>query len=107
MILLAISNGWKTAIMIVAMIAVFYIFLIRPQSQEAKKEAAYRNSLKPGDQLMTSGGLHVTFVSIEGSQAVVEPAPGHRSRSPRPASSPSPSAKPRSASPRPGCSRAD
>lgn len=37
-ILLDIANGWKTAIMIVAMIAVFYFFLIRPQSQMAKKK---------------------------------------------------------------------
>jgi ubiquinone/menaquinone biosynthesis C-methylase UbiE len=51
MILLDISNGWKTAIMMVAMVLVFYFFLIRPQSQEAKKEAAYRETfrvLKPG-----------------------------------------------------------
>ena len=46
MILLDISNGWKTAIMIAAMVLVFYFFLIRPQSQEAKKEAAYRDSLR-------------------------------------------------------------
>ena len=78
MLLLAISNGWKTAIMVVAMIVVFYLFLIRPQSQEAKKEAAYRDSLKPGDRIMTAGGLHVSFVSIDGAQATVEIAPGHR-----------------------------
>lgn len=78
MILLAISNGWKTVIMIVAMILVFYFFLIRPQSQEAKKEALYRDSLKPGDRIMTSGGMHVTMVSMEQMQAVVEVAPGTR-----------------------------
>ena len=50
MILLDISNGWKTAIMIVAMIAVFYFFLIKPQNDRAKKEAAYRDSLKAGDE---------------------------------------------------------
>ena len=33
LILMDISNGWKTGIMITAMIAVFYFFLIRPQSQ--------------------------------------------------------------------------
>ena len=78
MILLDIANGWKTAIMIVAMIAVFYLFLIKPQSDKAKKEEAYRNSLKSGDKLMTAGGIHVTFVSAEGGMATVEVAPGHR-----------------------------
>lgn len=66
MILLDISNGWKTAIMVVALIAVFYLFMIRPQSQKAKKEQAYRDSLQKGDRLMTAGGIHVTFVSREG-----------------------------------------
>ena len=78
MILLDIANGWKTAIMIVAMIAVFYLFLIKPQSDKTKKEAAYRDSLKNGDRVMTAGGVHVTFVSAERGIATVEAAPGHR-----------------------------
>lgn len=76
MILLDIANGWKTAIMILAMIAVFYFFMIKPQSDKAKKEAAYRNALKTGDRLVTAGGIHVTFLSREGAYAVVEAAPG-------------------------------
>ena len=59
MVLLDIANGWKTAIMIAAMIAVFYFFLIKPQSDRTKKEAAYRDCLKNGDELMTAGGIHV------------------------------------------------
>ena len=78
MILLDIPNGWKTAIMFILMIAVFYFFLIRPQSQKTKKEQAYRDSLKNGDRLMTAGGIHVTFVSREGAMATVELAPGTR-----------------------------
>ena len=73
-----ISNGWKTAIMVAAIIVVFYFFLIRPQSQKAKKEAEYRDSLQKGDRLMTAGGIHVTFVSREGGMATVEAAPGCR-----------------------------
>ena len=40
MLLLDISNGAKTIVMLVLIIAVFYFFLIRPQRQQAKKEAA-------------------------------------------------------------------
>ena len=76
MVLLDIANGWKTAIMVVAMIVVFYFFLIKPQSDKTKKEAAYRDSLKAGDELMTAGGIHVKFVSRDGAYAVVEAAPG-------------------------------
>ncbi len=76
MILLDIANGWKTAIMIVAMIAVFYFFMIKPQTDKAKKEEAYRDSLKPGDELVTAGGIHVRFVSRDGAFAIVEAAQG-------------------------------
>ena len=78
LIVLAISKGMKTVIMIAAMIAVFYFFLIRPQSQQAKKEAEYRNGLQKGDRVMTAGGIHVTVVSVNGNMAQVEIAPGHR-----------------------------
>lgn len=78
MLLLAISNGWKTAIMITAMIVVFYLFIIRPQSQQAKKEAQYRDSLKSGDRVMLANGMHVTFVSADATQATVEIAQGTR-----------------------------
>jgi len=78
MILLDISNGWKTAIMIVALVVVFYFFILRPQSREAKKESAYLASLKAGDRIMTSGGIHATIVSTDATQAVVEIAQGTR-----------------------------
>lgn len=76
MILLDITNGWKTVIMIVAMIAVFYFFLIRPQSQQAKKEAGYRDSLKPGDEVMTAGGIHGTVVNNTPSHITLQIAQG-------------------------------
>jgi len=77
-ILLDIANGWKTGIMIVLMIVVFYLFLIRPQSQKTKKEKEYRDGLQKGDRVMTGGGIHVSFVSRDGAWAIVEAAPGAR-----------------------------
>ncbi len=77
-VLLGISNGWKTAIMVVAMIIVFYLFLIRPQTQQEKRDAAYRNSLKKGDAIKTNGGVHATFISREDQYAIIEVAPNVR-----------------------------
>ena len=71
-ILMDISNGWKTGIMIAAMIAVFYFFLIRPQSQRAKEEEKYRNGLRKGDRVMTAGGIHGTVVSVSAPFAQIE-----------------------------------
>ncbi|MBQ9418664.1 MAG: preprotein translocase subunit YajC [Bacteroidales bacterium] len=78
MMLLDISNGWKTAIMVVALIAVFYFFMIKPQRDAEKKEQAFRDGLKAGDRLITAGGIHVKFVSRDGQMATVEAAPGVR-----------------------------
>ena len=74
--------GWpkwtKTTVMVVLMIAIFYFFLIRPQTKQAKKEQAYRDSLQKGDRVMTAGGVHVSVVSVNGAKATVEAAPGVR-----------------------------
>ena len=78
MLLLDISNGWKTAIMVVLMIVVFYFFLIRPQNQQLKKEKAYRESLKKGDRVMTAGGIHASIVSVGDAMATIEIAPAVR-----------------------------
>ena len=80
MILLAISNGLKTGIFIVAIIIVFYLFLIRPQSQRAKAEENYRKGLQKGDRVMTTGGIHATVVSVTGNQATIEVAKDTRIR---------------------------
>lgn len=79
-ILLGISNGLKTTIMMVAMGVVFYFFLIRPQSQQRKKEEAYRDSLKKGDRVMTSGGIHGTIASTDRNYVQLEVAPGKNIR---------------------------
>lgn len=71
-------TGWKTAIMIALMLIVFYFFLIRPQSQQAKKEKAYRDSLAKGDRVMTAAGIHASIVSVEGAMATIEVAPSVR-----------------------------
>lgn len=74
-IILDISTGWKTGIMIVLMIAVFYLFLIRPQSQKTKEEQKYRDGLQKGDRVMTANGIHATFIKTVGVEAYLEIAP--------------------------------
>lgn len=79
-ILLDLSTGWKTGIMIVAMIAIFYLFLIRPQSQKSKEEQKYRDGLQKGDRVMTAGGIHATYVKTVGTHAYIEVAPNTQIR---------------------------
>ena len=42
----------------VAVIAIFYFLILRPQSQRAKEHAAMVANLNKGDKVITTGGIH-------------------------------------------------
>ena len=50
-------------------IAIFYLLLIRPQQQQAKKLKAMLAALKKGDKVVTSGGLIGTIVGLDEQKA--------------------------------------
>ena len=52
-------------------IAIFYLLLIRPQQQQAKKLKAMLAALKKGDRVVTSGGLMGTIVGLDEQKAVL------------------------------------
>jgi preprotein translocase subunit YajC len=54
-----------TIIMMVAMIAVFYFLLIRPQRKKDKAVKDMLAALKPGDRICTIGGIYGTIASIK------------------------------------------
>ena len=54
----ASSGGMGSIIMIVALIAIFYFFMIRPQSKKQKEMKKFREGLKSGDKVITAGGIH-------------------------------------------------
>lgn len=51
--------------------AIFYFLLIRPQQKKQRQALAEReqllNSLKPGDKVITSGGIYGTIVAVKDS----------------------------------------
>ena len=59
-------------IMIVAMIAIFYFFMIRPESKKKKKLAEMREALAVGDMITTIGGILGKVVSIDGDKVTFE-----------------------------------
>jgi preprotein translocase subunit YajC len=52
-------------------IAIFYLLLIRPQQQQAKKLKLMLAALKKGDKVVTSGGLMGTIVGLDEQKAVL------------------------------------
>lgn len=58
--------------MLVAMIAIFYFMLIRPENKRKKETAAMRSSLAVGDEITTIGGITGTICAVKENTIVVE-----------------------------------
>lgn len=61
-----------TIIMLVAMIAIFYFLMIRPENKRKKEAANLRNSLAVGDEVTTIGGIVGTICHVKENSVVVE-----------------------------------
>ena len=59
-------------ILIVAMIAVFYFMIIRPENKRKKQAENLRNSLKKGERITTIGGMVGRIVQVNDATVVFE-----------------------------------
>lgn len=62
-ILMAPPEGGKSSqtsffIMMIMIFVVFYFFMIRPQMRKQKELKNFRESLKKGDRVVTTGGIY-------------------------------------------------
>ncbi len=53
-------------------IVVFYFFMIRPQVKRQKELRKYRENLKKGDKIVTTGGIYGKVIDIKNNYLVVE-----------------------------------
>jgi preprotein translocase subunit YajC len=58
-------------ILIVVFIAFFYFLAIRPQKKRQQELRQIRDSLKPGDQIVTMFGMYGTITEIEDSETIL------------------------------------
>ena len=68
-------GSWMGVAPLVFIFAVFYFFLIMPQQRRQKKWHAMLETLKPGDKVITSGGLKGTVFSIKDDAIVLRVPP--------------------------------
>ena len=66
------GGGMTSILMIVAMIAVFYFLMIRPENKRKKEAEQMRSSVKTGDEVITIGGIVGTVVSVKDDKFVME-----------------------------------
>ena len=70
------GNGWGNIIFIVALVAIFYFFMSRPQSKRQKEIKKVRDSLKQGDKVITAGGIHGKIKNVKENTVTLEIADG-------------------------------
>jgi preprotein translocase subunit YajC len=66
------AMGISQIAMIVALFAIFYFFLIRPQQKKAKAHQEMLNAVKKGDRVYTNGGLMGTVAGVADKFLTIE-----------------------------------
>ncbi len=59
-------------IMMVAIFAIMYFFMIRPQQKKQKEIQNFQNSLQEGTQVVTGGGIYGTVKKIDLASGIIE-----------------------------------
>ena len=73
-------NPMNSIFMILALIVIFYFFMIRPQQKRQKEIRKFRESLAAGSKIVTAGGIHGTIKDVKENYFIVEVADGVRLR---------------------------
>jgi len=63
----------------VAVAVIFYFLLIRPQQKQLKETKIMLDALKPGDKVITRGGIIGVITAVKDDEVEVEIAKGVRS----------------------------
>jgi preprotein translocase subunit YajC len=66
--------AWTSLVPLVLLIVVFYFILIRPQQKRAKEQAELLKSVKPGDKIVTSGGILAVVVTVKDKSVSIRSA---------------------------------
>ena len=57
---------------LVAIIAIFYFLILRPQNKKQKETQKMLSALKKGDRIVTIGGIHGIIQSVKESTVIVK-----------------------------------
>lgn len=74
------QGGGMMWIMLIAMFAIMYFFMIRPQNKKQKEINNFRKSLQLNQRVITAGGIHGTVKEINDSDVILEIANNVRIR---------------------------
>lgn len=68
----AAPNAWLQLMPFALIIVVFYFFMIRPQMKRQKELRNYREALKKGDKIVTTGGIYGKISEVKEDKVIME-----------------------------------
>ena len=74
------GGDWSFLIMMVAIFAIMYFFMIRPQNKKQKEIQNFRKNLEVGQEVISAGGIYGKVKAIEDNVVVLEIASGVKIR---------------------------
>ena len=74
------GGDYSFLIMMVAIFAIMYFFMIRPQNKKQKEIQNFRKNLEVGQEVITAGGIYGKVKEIEDNVVVLEIASGVKIR---------------------------
>lgn len=66
------TGDYSMWIMMIAMFAIIYFFMIRPQNKKQKEIVNFRKSLEVGQRVITAGGVYGKIREIKDSTVILE-----------------------------------
>ena len=66
------GGSYQSIIMLVLIVVVFYFFMIRPQVRRQKELKNFRESLKKGDRIITTGGIYGKINNISDNVITID-----------------------------------
>ena len=66
------GGNWSFWVMIIAMIAIMYFFMWRPEKKRRQEMQNFRDGLKAGDKVITAGGIYAVVKKVEETSLLIE-----------------------------------
>ena len=72
--------NWTSVVMVVILFALFYFLIMRPQNKRRKEQQKMTAELKPGNRVITAGGIYGEIESIDEESVVLKVESGAKIR---------------------------
>jgi len=66
------GGGFMTFLPLIAIIAIFYFLILRPQKKRQQESQRMLSALRKGDRVVTIGGIHGIITSVRENTVVIK-----------------------------------